>query len=303
MIEKKFDSAFEAIAEKILGKAVWSQIKQNAEAACQQNSALEMIGGMRHLATQIKKSLSKMKKPCRIHLMGHSAGSIILGHFARDLARFTDIGSIGLLAPACTLKFANATFRPLVEARKLPANKFYIFNLSRENERSDSIGPYNKSLLYLVSRAFEMPRKSPLLGLDDAWILEAELSQGKSSFPKISKTLVADNDRHRMAVFENLKDYYALQGNRASKANWSVKEIRRLRGLRDVVDWREFMVKWKCKYMLHQGEYVRVSHLDNRKSYEPSSHGTLDNDITLMNTAITYMIGSTPEPITDLRGT
>lgn len=283
-LEKKFDLAFEAIAEKVLGKAVWSQIKQNAQAACQRNSATGMTGGMRLLADQIKKSLKGMETPCRIHLLGHSAGAIILGHFASDLARFTKIGSIGLFAPACTLKFANATFRPLVEKDKLPAKKFYVFNLNRKNERSDKVGPYNKSLLYLVSRAFESPRKAPLLGLDDAWILESDMVDGENSFPSISRKAVADRATHEKSVFDQLGKFYAQQD------------------LRDVVEWREFKAQSKFTYMIHQGEYALVKEENGQRSYEPIAHGSLDNDITFMNTAINLMIGSTPEPVTDLSG-
>jgi hypothetical protein len=41
--------------------------------------------------------------------------------------------------------------------------------LSDALERADSIGPYRKSLLYLVSRALERWHKTPLLGLANAW--------------------------------------------------------------------------------------------------------------------------------------
>ncbi len=47
---------------------------------------------------------------------------------------------------------------------RLAEDKFYIANLSGKNERADRVGPYNKSLLYLVSRAFEIPRKTPFAG-------------------------------------------------------------------------------------------------------------------------------------------
>jgi len=41
--------------------------------------------------------------------------------------------------------------------------------LSDERERADTVGPYGKSLLYLVSRALEDHHKMPLLGMEGAW--------------------------------------------------------------------------------------------------------------------------------------
>jgi len=40
-----------------------------------------------------------------------------------------------------------------------------LFVLSEEQERDDSVGPYGKSLLYLVSNAFEGTREVSLLGM------------------------------------------------------------------------------------------------------------------------------------------
>lgn len=301
-LERKFDTAFEAVAEKILGKAIWSQIKQNALTSCQHNSAENITGGMRVLADQIKKTLAGMDDPFRIHLLGHSAGAIILGHFAQDLVRFTSLGSVGLLAPACTLKFANETFRPLVEKQqKLAADKFYIVNLNRENERGDSVGPYNKSLLYLVSRAFEVPRKSPLLGLDDSWILKSELGQVENSSPTIAAHLVADPDAHLKTIFHALKDYYSISDNKELK-KITEDNIQKLKGVQDIFQWRQFKARSNFHYRLHQNKNALVREIDQHKSYVPISHGSLDNDIETLNWAISHMLGNLPVPITDLSG-
>ena len=41
-----------------------------------------------------------------------------------------------------------------------------MYCLNDERERDDTVTPaYRKSLLYLVSNAFEQPRKSPILGM------------------------------------------------------------------------------------------------------------------------------------------
>jgi hypothetical protein len=40
-----------------------------------------------------------------------------------------------------------------------------MFILSDQGERDDNVGPYGKSLLYLVSNAFEGRREAPILGM------------------------------------------------------------------------------------------------------------------------------------------
>jgi hypothetical protein len=41
--------------------------------------------------------------------------------------------------------------------------------LSQQRELEDSVGPYRKSLLWLVSRALESNHKTPILGLEDLY--------------------------------------------------------------------------------------------------------------------------------------
>jgi hypothetical protein len=47
----------------------------------------------------------------------------------------------------------------------LAKKNLYIHLLDEERERNDTVGPYRKSLLYLVSRALEDQHKTPLLGM------------------------------------------------------------------------------------------------------------------------------------------
>ena len=53
----------------------------------------------------------------------------------------------------------------MLKDKVLDARHFHIHVLSDQNERDDAVGPYRKSLLYLVSRSFEDTHKTPLLGL------------------------------------------------------------------------------------------------------------------------------------------
>lgn len=101
-----------------------------------------------------------------IHLVGHSAGSIVLGSMLRQMsAAGLQAASARLFAPACTTQFALDHYLPAVQKGVLPAEHFHIHTLSDKNELDDSVGPYRKSLLYLVSRSFEDVHKMPLLGM------------------------------------------------------------------------------------------------------------------------------------------
>jgi hypothetical protein len=108
----------------------------------------------------------------RIHLAGHSTGAILLGHLLGAFDRIDEgdlVASCTLLAPACSIAFFNEHYRPRLgkdatAATRLPA--LDVYNLRDALELADSVGPYRKSLLYLVSHALERTREQPLLGME-----------------------------------------------------------------------------------------------------------------------------------------
>ncbi|WP_420223733.1 hypothetical protein [Pigmentiphaga litoralis] len=105
-----------------------------------------------------------------LHLVGHSAGSIILGHLLSALrqrgALADRVASIHLYAPACTVPFANKHYAS--DARFM--NRLFLDVLSDEVERADTVSAiYRKSLLYLVSNALEADLRTPILGLSNIW--------------------------------------------------------------------------------------------------------------------------------------
>jgi hypothetical protein len=83
------------------------------------------------------------------------------------------IASCTLWAPACTTRLFKETYLPLLESGGI--DQLTVFTLTEEAECDDTcLGLYRKSLLYLVSNAFEtIPRISrnasargePLLGM------------------------------------------------------------------------------------------------------------------------------------------
>jgi hypothetical protein len=121
-------------------------------------------------------SLKAQYPKAEIHLMGHSAGSILLGYFLDILVeRKMHVDSCALFAPACTVRFALNHYKPAIQARGvLRKSDLTIELLHDERELADSVGPYGKSLLYLVSRALEDYHKTPLLGMANAWSPKAK---------------------------------------------------------------------------------------------------------------------------------
>jgi hypothetical protein len=156
------------------GAALWGQMKLNAERASSHadGGARLMVGHLKALAREIPK--------LEIHLIGHSAGAIVLGALLDRLkeARLP-AATLRLFAPACTARFALDHYRPAVSGRIVDPAHWYIHVLSDDNEKDDSVGPYRKSLLYLVSRSFEDVHKTPLLGLDQ--LFDAGSTSGESA--------------------------------------------------------------------------------------------------------------------------
>jgi papain like protease len=142
---------------RLAGKPIWSDMKTKAM-DCGQPTR-----GMDQLVTAIA-SLATTWPKLEVHVIGHSAGSLFLGYLLDLLAqrKLSDhVASAHLYAPACTVAFANqyyATHDALMR-------NLYIDVLTDRNELDDSVGPYRKSLLYLVSNALETDVHAPILGL------------------------------------------------------------------------------------------------------------------------------------------
>lgn len=163
--EDALDRTLEVVSANLGVKAVWSQMKQNAAASSL--SAAKDRGSF--LATKELARLKKAVPALEIHLVGHSAGSILLGHMLSDFPRNKlKVRTFTLYAPACTLDFANR-FLATASTRGLFAKQdLHLHVLTDARERDDAVGPYRKSLLYLVSRALEDWHKTPILGMLNA---------------------------------------------------------------------------------------------------------------------------------------
>lgn len=155
------DGLIESALRKI-GTALWDDMKQDAtlpfeEGRDGQVSLQAFFGALKG---------RKSKEPIQIHLVGHSTGAILVGELLNALDRVAagfQIASCCLMAPACTIKFFKDNYAPRLGAGGpgVTLKKMSIYNLKDEQELDDTVTPaYRKSLLYLVSNAFERPDKA-----------------------------------------------------------------------------------------------------------------------------------------------
>ncbi|WP_421842361.1 C1 family peptidase [Marinobacter algicola] len=156
-----FDRRIENLTRKP-GRAIWREMKYGARAPFRTASAngtdvlKRILGTIRSLDREVK-----------VHVVGHSTGAILHAHLlARALELFPDltISSCSLLAPAATNDLFEEHYRgPLSDER---IQEMCIYNLTKKQELDDHVaGVYRKSLLYLVSRAFEDDPVAPLMGM------------------------------------------------------------------------------------------------------------------------------------------
>ena len=138
-------------------------MKENARLASAPN------GGLRILAQKAARLLKGLpageRKKWELHVVGHSAGSIFAAHAIELLGQLgMAFRSLQLMAPAIRADLFKDTVMPAVKAGLCPHPTMYA--LSDVGERDDSVGPYGKSLLYLVSNAFDGRRETPLVGME-----------------------------------------------------------------------------------------------------------------------------------------
>jgi hypothetical protein len=147
------------------GTALWREMKENARLSSEHP---DKKGGAQLIAKSIKAALqdatSDERRRWELHVVGHSAGCIYMAYAMPHLLGIgVDLKTIQFMAPAMTMKLFRERLLPLIERKKCPLPELYI--LSDTGERDDDLGPYGKSLLYLVSNAFEGRRGTPLLGM------------------------------------------------------------------------------------------------------------------------------------------
>ncbi len=173
------DKIADPVIEKNIGRPfarpVWSEMKENAELASESGRGGDLLVDALH-------SLSgSWGESFELHLIGHSAGAIILGRLLSRLAQkdlIDSVTSVHLYAPACTVAFANRYYA----TQTWIMNRLYLDILSDARERDDNVAQiYRKSLLYLVANALEADVRMPVLGLANVFVANYSAWDGSSA--------------------------------------------------------------------------------------------------------------------------
>lgn len=157
-LEKWWNARLERLLARP-GTALWNEMKENAAAM-----SVAPEGGVSILYEHLAGVQAK-PWPLRLHLVGHSAGSIAAAHVADFLfRRGVKVDSVSFLAPAIRVD----AFRRLVAPRLADGTlaRYQQFHLTEKAEEDDpTCGPYRRSLLHLVSESFEGGTRTPILGM------------------------------------------------------------------------------------------------------------------------------------------
>ncbi len=239
-IRERIDRTIESTCRGFAVRGLWSEMKENAQRSTLDGHGMDLA--VDRLAELCQEEVS-------IHLIGHSAGSIIIGSL---LEKFLELklkaASCHLYAPACTVPFAIDKYVPATSEGALDLSQFHIDLMDDERERADTTGAiggvpiYGRSLLYLVSFALEEHRKTPLLGMENAW--NPTLLKGKSGI--------------EYQTFEDdLKLLWKVFGRKGKKLG---------------------------SYTLHTKDRAQVATRDG--SSIPLAHGSFDDDREVVDTTI-----------------
>ncbi len=160
---------WDRLLERVLrkpGRALWREMKRDARLGFE-----EEMDGTRTLQAFADALGKGPQLRLKLHLVGHSTGGILLAHLLEALEEIAPrlrIASCSLMAPAATLDLYQRSYRPRLADPASPfgIDQMTLYNLDDRLERADDVaGIYRKSLLYLVSRAFEEDTPAPLLGM------------------------------------------------------------------------------------------------------------------------------------------
>ena len=122
-----------------------------------------------HMLAAALAAVPEARRP-GLHLVGHSAGSILFGRLLESLTSSPDLSSLRfenliLFAPACTHDLFEESIKPSLVKQRV--SELVHFLLDDGTERDDSVAMiYRKSLLYLVSRSYQAKGEIvPIMGM------------------------------------------------------------------------------------------------------------------------------------------
>ncbi|PHS69024.1 MAG: peptidase C1 [Methylophaga sp.] len=151
---------------RIPGRALWREMKAGAASPFLLESA-----GTQSLKIFLDELSKKEGTNLKIHIAGHSTGAVLMAHLLNaleELAPELRVSSCSLLAPACTIDLFRSHYYPylMTGENDFGVDNMQIFNLNEKLEKNDNVAAiYRKSLLYLVSKAFEENIPAQILGM------------------------------------------------------------------------------------------------------------------------------------------
>jgi len=168
-----WDRRFESFARPI-GKPLWSEMKEYALLASSPDASDGEAGGAWIFAEALSPLIKNPPngRTISLHAVGHSAGAILHTHFVSRLVEIgLSVDSLAFLAPAVRMDLFKALVVPHLVGGQIHA--FEMYSMDEEAERDDDliktlgIPVYGKSLLYLVSGAFEPEEDAAILGVEE----------------------------------------------------------------------------------------------------------------------------------------
>lgn len=178
-----WDRRFETFARPI-GKPLWGDMKEYALLSSSPDAGDGEAGGAWIFAQALSGLVTQPLdgKTITLHTVGHSAGVIFQAHFVPALiAAGMTVDSLSLLAPAVRTDLFKQMLIPPISNRKV--RRLEMFTMDEEAERDDDlieplgVPVYGKSLLYLVSGAFEPEQDAGILGLEERFRSDTDITK------------------------------------------------------------------------------------------------------------------------------
>lgn len=161
------------------GSVIWGEMKQNAEAITTNKES-----GVRKLYDLCQSLKAFVPTRVRLHLIGHSAGSIVHSYISDALVRGGwRFKTINFMAPAVTVEvFKKCVLHHIKSGRVERYNQFHLTDdMEQKDPTCRPILGYGRSLLYLVSESFEHGIQTPILGMEKYFQRDRQIQSVKSS--------------------------------------------------------------------------------------------------------------------------
>ena len=175
-ISEANDKVWETLFRAAQVPTLWSGMKASADLSFD-----DATGGAGNTVLELLfEFISQIDNEVRLHAVGHSAGSIFVSHMiaaANEYEDFPKFETGHFLAPAISNDLFRKTLMPLIGRSDSDQLKHLsIFTMNDGLEKKDTVGPYGKSLLYLIYHALEAEKRTHILGLQHSLYAERDIA-------------------------------------------------------------------------------------------------------------------------------